>query len=41
LRRGLAEGVVEASERRSGAEHKLPVGETAAQARSLLEGIDV
>jgi len=40
-RRGLAEGVVEASERRSGAEHKLPVGETAAQARSLLEGIDV
>jgi prolyl-tRNA synthetase len=39
-RRGLAEGVVEASERRSGAEHKLPVGEAAEQVRSLLEGID-
>jgi prolyl-tRNA synthetase len=39
-RRGLAEGVVEAGERRSGAEHKLPVGEAAEQVRSLLEGID-
>jgi prolyl-tRNA synthetase len=39
-RRGLAEGVVEASERRSGTEHKLPVGEAAEQVRSLLEGID-
>jgi prolyl-tRNA synthetase len=37
-RRGLAEGVVEASERASGAEHKLPVGEAAAQARALLQG---
>jgi prolyl-tRNA synthetase len=37
-RRGLAEGVVEASERGSGAEHKLPVGEAAAQARALLQG---
>ncbi|HEX3324997.1 MAG TPA: proline--tRNA ligase [Solirubrobacterales bacterium] len=37
-RRGLAEGVVEASERRSGAEHKLPVGEAAAQAQALLQG---
>jgi prolyl-tRNA synthetase len=39
-RRGLAEGMVEASERRSGAEHRLPVEEAAAQARALLEGID-
>jgi prolyl-tRNA synthetase len=39
-RRGLAEGVIEASERRSGAEHKLPAGEAAAQVQSLLEGID-
>jgi len=37
-RRGLADGVVEASERASGAEHKLPVGEAAAQARALLQG---
>ena len=39
-RRGLAEGVVEASERASGAEHKLPVGEAAVQARALLLGSD-
>jgi prolyl-tRNA synthetase len=39
-RRGLAEGVVEASERASGAEHKLPVGEAATQAQALLEGVD-
>ena len=39
-RRGLAEGVVEASERGSGAEHKLPVGEAAALARDLLRGDD-
>lgn len=39
-RRGLAEGVVEASERASGAEHKLPVGEAAAQAQTLLQGGD-
>ena len=39
-RRGLAEGVVEAGERASGAEHKLPVGKAAAQARALLQGID-
>ncbi len=39
-RRGLAEGVVEASERASGAEHKLPVGEAAAQAVALLQGSD-
>ncbi len=35
-RRGLAEGVVEASERGAGAEHKLPVEEAAAQAPELL-----
>jgi len=39
-RRGLAEGVVEASERASGAEHKLPVEEAAAQAQALLQGAD-
>jgi prolyl-tRNA synthetase len=39
-RRGLAEGVIEASERASGAEHKLPVEEAAAQARALLQGAD-
>jgi prolyl-tRNA synthetase len=37
-RRGLAEGVVEASERATGAEHKLPVGEAAARAGALLQG---
>jgi prolyl-tRNA synthetase len=35
-RRGLAEGVVEATERASGAEHKLPVAEAATQALELL-----
>jgi prolyl-tRNA synthetase len=39
-RRGLAEGVVEASERRSGTEHKLPVGEAVARAQALLQGLD-
>ncbi len=39
-RRGLAEGVVEASERASGVEHKLPVEEAAAQAQALLQGAD-
>ena len=37
-RRGLAEGVVEASERASGTEHKLPVEEAAARAQALLQG---
>ncbi len=37
-RRGLAEGIVEASERASGAEHRLPVEEAAEQARALLQG---
>lgn len=36
-RRGLAEGVVEATERASGAEHKLPLEDAAAQALSLLD----
>jgi prolyl-tRNA synthetase len=35
-RRGLAEGVVEASERASGAEHKLPLEEAATRAVELL-----
>jgi len=39
-RRGLAEGVVEAGERASGAEHTLPVEEAAARAKALLEGLD-
>jgi prolyl-tRNA synthetase len=39
-RRGLAEGVVEASERGSGAEHKLPLGEAAFQAQALLQSSD-
>jgi prolyl-tRNA synthetase len=36
-RRGLAEGVVEATERATGAEHRLPLGEAAAQALALLD----
>ena len=40
-RRGLANGVVEASERASGTEHELPVEEAAARALSLLQGLDV
>src|SRR3954451_6350433 len=36
-RRGLAEGVVEASERAGGAERKLPLEDAAAQALSLLD----
>jgi prolyl-tRNA synthetase len=39
-RRGLAKGIVEASERASGAEHELPVGEAATRALSLLQGLD-
>jgi prolyl-tRNA synthetase len=39
-RRGLAEGVVEASQRGSGAEHKLPVEDAAARALELLGGLD-
>jgi prolyl-tRNA synthetase len=40
-RRGLANGIVEASERRTGAEHELPVEEAATRALSLLQGLDV
>ena len=40
-RRGLAKGVVEASERAGGKEHELPVGEAAEQALALLQGADV
>jgi prolyl-tRNA synthetase len=36
-RRGLAEGVVEATERASGAEHRLPLEEAADRAAALLE----
>ena len=36
-RRGLAEGVVEASERATGTEHKLPLEDAAAQALALLD----
>ncbi|MFN8162082.1 MAG: proline--tRNA ligase [Solirubrobacterales bacterium] len=39
-RRGLSEGVVEAQERRSGAEHRIPAGEAAAEAAAILEGLD-
>jgi len=39
-RRGLAEGVVEASERANGAEHSLPVEEAATRALAILQGID-
>ena len=39
-RRGLAEGVVEASERATGEEHRLPVGEAAQRAVELLAGDD-
>jgi prolyl-tRNA synthetase len=39
-RRGLAEGMVEASERATGTEHKLPVEEAASRVQSLLQGID-
>jgi len=39
-RRGLANGVVEASERAAGTEHELPVEEAAERALALLQGID-
>jgi prolyl-tRNA synthetase len=39
-RRGLAEGVVEATERASGEEHRLPVEEAAGRALELLAGDD-
>ena len=39
-RRGLADGIVEAQERASGAEHRLPVAEAAAKAAEILESIE-
>jgi prolyl-tRNA synthetase len=39
-RRGLAKGVVEASERASGAEHELPVEQAGERALALLQGED-
>ena len=39
-RRGLAKGVVEASERASGAEQELPVEEASERALALLQGLD-
>jgi prolyl-tRNA synthetase len=39
-RRGLAEGVVEAGERASGEQHRLPVGEAAERALVLLQPRD-
>ena len=39
-RRGLADGIVEAQERASGAEHRLPVAEAAARAAEILERLD-
>ena len=39
-RRGLAEGVVEATERATGEEHRLPVAEAAERALELLAGDD-
>jgi prolyl-tRNA synthetase len=39
-RRGLANGIVEASERASGAEHELPLEEAAERALALLQGVD-
>jgi prolyl-tRNA synthetase len=39
-RRSLAEGVVEASERAGGAEHRLPVEEAARRASELLRRLD-
>jgi prolyl-tRNA synthetase len=39
-RRGLAEGLIEATERASGTEHKLPVGDAAERALGILQGLD-
>ena len=39
-RRGLADGIVEAQERASGAERRLPVAEAAAKAAEILESIE-
>jgi prolyl-tRNA synthetase len=39
-RKGLADGVVEAQERRSGEDHRLPADDAASAARELLERIE-
>ncbi len=39
-RRGLADGVVEATERATGAEHRLPVEDAASRALAILQGLD-
>ncbi len=39
-RRGLAEGVIEATERSAGAEHRLPVDSCAARAAEILRALD-
>jgi prolyl-tRNA synthetase len=39
-RRGLAKGIVEATERASGAEHELPVEDAAERALAILDGAD-
>ena len=39
-RRGLADGVIEAQERRSGSEHRLPLETAAEDALKLLEGLE-
>ena len=39
-RRGLADGVVEAGERATGAEHELPVEDAAERALGILQGLD-
>jgi prolyl-tRNA synthetase len=39
-RKGLADGVIEAAERASGTEHRLPVEDAANQALAILQGLD-
>ncbi len=39
-RRGLADGIVEATERSAGTEHRLPVGDAAKQAVAILQALD-
>jgi prolyl-tRNA synthetase len=39
-RRGLADGVVEAQVRHSGADERLPVAEAAGRAAALLDGLE-
>jgi len=39
-KRGLAEGIIEAQERRGGAEHRLPVDRAAEAVREILDGLE-